>query len=140
MQRDGHHGIERLVDRNRALEKPGQRFRQGLHAVVFEKVDQPAEGAFIESEAGCAVEASQALPARGADAVVVQRIAVNERSVAGDTEEFGFEGPGGFEAVGADRHASPSGERALADAAFVGEQQRKNAVGDRSESGSCRSR
>ncbi len=140
VERYRNHGVELLVERNSSFEEPAQLPRQRLHAGVLEQVNQVAQRAFVESEAGRAVEAAQALSASGTDALFVQRVAVRKRGMTGRAEVGGFKRLGRVQTLGADRYSGPFGKRALADAAFVRKQQRKNAVGDRSEGGSGRSR
>lgn len=135
-----HNCIKWLIDRNRALEESRQWPAQRAHTAVFEKVNQVSEGAFIETETGRAIEATQALAACGANAVLVKRIAVYEGCMTASAEVIGLEGFRCGQTLVANGNSGPFCKRALADAAFVGKKQRKNAVGDRSEGGSSRSR
>jgi len=89
---------------------------------------------FVEAEAGRTVKAPQAGTARRANTLFVERVRVYKRRVTAGAEVLRFERHGRREAFGAHRNTGPSGQRALADTAIVGEEQRKKAVRDRSES------
>lgn len=91
-------------------------------------MNEAAERAFVQAEAGGVVETPQPGAAGGANALVIQWIRVDKRCVADRAEVLGIQRNGGFEAGFADRNPGPFDERALADAAIVREKQRKNSV------------
>jgi hypothetical protein len=97
-------------------------------------VNETAESAFVKTEATGAVEPSKAGTADRADTLLVQRIGVYERRVTAGAEIIRFELNGRREAVRADGNPCPFIKGVFTDTAFVREKQRKNAVGDRSES------
>ena len=61
---------------------------------------------------------------------LIERTGVEKRRVANGAEVIGIERRGRSETLGADRNTRPLEERAVADAAIIGEKQRKNPVGD----------
>jgi len=74
------------------------------------------------------VETPQPGAAGSANALVIEWIRVDKRCVADRAEVFGIQRNGGIEAGFANRNPGPFDQRALADAAIVGEKQRKNSV------------
>jgi hypothetical protein len=97
-------------------------------------MNQTAESAFVKTEATGAVKPPKAGTADRADALLVQWIGVYERRITAGAEIIRLELNGRGEAVRADGNPSPFIEGVFTDTAFVWEKQRKNAVGDRSES------
>jgi hypothetical protein len=76
------------------------------------------------------VETAQARTACRANSVLVERPRIEKRRVANRAEVICIERRRGSETLGTDRNPRPLEERAIADAAIVGEKQRKNSVGD----------
>ena len=104
-------------------------------------MNQIAERAFVKSEAGRFIEPSETRAAGRADAVLIERVFVNERRVAGGTEIAGLERCRRSETLVANGNACPFIQGPSADAAVVGKKQRKNAVRNPAEeSGASRSR
>jgi hypothetical protein len=93
-------------------------------------VNETAERAFIQPEAGRVVEPPQAGAAGGANALVVKWICVDKRYIARRAKVLRIQRDWGIQAGFADRNPGPFGQRALANAAIVGEKQRKNSMGD----------
>ena len=103
-------------------------------------MDQAAQRAIVETEAGGAIEPQQAGTAKGAYAFGIQSETVLERRITQGAEEIGFERLRRIQASVANRYARKSGQGGVANAALGGEKERKNSVGDRLEAGSGRSR
>ena len=133
MERHGGHRVEPFVDRDRSIQHLAQRSCERLHPRVLEEVNQIAEGTLIKTEARSAIEPAKARPADRADTLGIQWIGVNERCIAARTEVFRLKLPRGVETIRANRNAGPFVQDVFTDAAFVGEKQRENAAGDRSE-------
>jgi hypothetical protein len=119
-----------LVDRNSPIEIRRQRPRQRLHPGILEKVNQPAQRTFVYSEAGRMIEPTQARTARRANSLLVERPRVKKGRIANRAEVIGIQGRGRSQTVGTDRNPGPFEQRAIANAAVVGEKQRKNSVRD----------
>jgi hypothetical protein len=97
-------------------------------------MNEAAECAFVKTEATGAVEPSKAGTADRADALLVQRIGVYKRRITTRAKIISFELDGRGETVRADGNPRPFIEGVFTNTAFVWKKQRKNAVGDRSES------
>ena len=91
-------------------------------------MNETAERAFVYAEAGGAVETSQPGAAGGANTLVIKWIRVDKRCIADRAEVLRVQRNGGIEAGVADRNPGPFDQRVLANAAIVGEKQRKNSV------------
>jgi len=74
------------------------------------------------------IEAPQTSAAGGANAPVVKRICVEKGRIADGAKVLGIQRNGGIQTGFADRNAGPLDQRALANAAIVGEERRKNSV------------
>ena len=68
VQRNGDNGVEPFVYRNGTFQKCRKRFGQGFHPGILVEMNEIAERAFVESEAGGAVESAKAGLASCADA------------------------------------------------------------------------
>lgn len=93
-------------------------------------MNKTAEWPFVKPEAGGAIEAPEARTARRADAELVEWILVDERSITTSAEVIGLELRGSGKTFSAHRDTGPLVERSLADAAIVGEKERKKSVRD----------
>jgi hypothetical protein len=74
------------------------------------------------------IEAPQTSAAGGANAPVVKGICVEKGRIADGAKVLGIQRNGGIQTGFADRNAGPLDQRALANAAIVGEERRKNSV------------
>jgi hypothetical protein len=74
------------------------------------------------------IETPQTGAAGGANALLVKGIRVDKRCIADRAKVLGIQRDRRIQAGFADRNPGPFGERALANAAIVGEKQRKNSV------------
>ena len=140
VQWNGYDCVVPFIDWQSAVHELSEPASQRAHAGILEEVDQTAERTFIEAKACGSVEATEAGPAEGADALIIERESVLKRGVAGRTEVFRFERRRGIQARGTDRNTGESGERLVADSTVRWEKKRKNSVGDRAEAEGGRSR
>jgi len=134
VQGDRGDGVKTLIDGDCPFQAERKRPCQRFHSGVFVKVNEAAECAFVKTEATGAVEPSKAGTADRADALLVQRIGVYKGRIAAGTEIIRFEWDGSGETVRADGNPRPFIKGVFTNTAFVWKKQRKNAVGDRSES------
>ena len=93
-------------------------------------MNQVSQGALVGTEAVSGVETPSACPAERAAALLIEREAVQEGRLALDAEVIGGERRGRSQAGGADRNARIPLKGALAEAAFIGEEDRKKSVGN----------
>ena len=97
-------------------------------------MNEPAQRTFIKPETGRPIEATQTRAARRANTLLIERIGVHEWCLADRAEilgrELGSERGGGVQTLFADRNPGPFEEGAIANPAIIGEEQRKNSVGD----------
>jgi len=140
VQRHGDYDVIPVIDRQGTIHETREAGGERAHAGILQQVDEFAQCAFIEAEAGGAVETAEAGAAKGADSAGIEREGILKRRVAGGAEIIGFEGCGGVEAGAADRDAGETVERGVANAALGREKKRKNSVGDRAEAEGGRSR
>ena len=103
-------------------------------------MNELAQRTLIKPETGRLIETTQTRTACRANAFFIERIRVHEWRVADRAEILGSERAGGVQTLLADRNAGPFDEGTTANPAIIGEEQRKNSVGDRLEAGSGRSR
>jgi hypothetical protein len=134
VQGDRGNSVKAFIDGDSTFQTTRERPCKRLHSGVFVKVNQTAEGTFVKTEATGAVKPSKAGTADRANTLFIQRIGIDERRITARAEIICFEWNGGGKAVCADRNPCPFIEGVFTDTAFVWEKQRKNAVGDRSES------
>jgi len=130
VERHRNNGIKTFVHRNGALQICRQRPRERLHPGILEQVNQTAQRAFVDSEAGRTIEPAKARAAGGAYALLIERPRIEERRIANGAEVVGLEGSGRSETAGTDRNPCPFEKRAFANAAIVRKKQRKNSVRD----------
>ena len=123
--------IVTVVDGQGAIHEARKSWRQRPHPGILKEMDEAAQGAIVKTEAGGAVETEQAGTAKRADPVGVEWERVLERRVAGGAEIIGFERFRGTEAIPAEGNARETIKRRVANAAFCGEEKRKNSVRDR---------
>ena len=88
-------------------------------------MDQGAQLGFIRSERISAIEVGEPMAAQSAEAVVIERIGIEERSPAGGAEILSSERGGLGKTGGANRDAAYFDQRRRTDAAIVGENERK---------------
>jgi hypothetical protein len=119
-----------LVDGNGPVQKSRQTTRQRRHAGILKQMDQTTERTFVNPEAGRTVKPTKARAASGTDSRLIERPWVQKRGIANRAEVIGVKGRRGGETSVAHWDSCPFDERALTDAAIVGEKQRKNTVRD----------
>jgi hypothetical protein len=93
-------------------------------------MNELAQRPFIKPKTGRPVETTQTRTARRANTLLIKRKSVDEWRIADRAEILGFQRSGGVQTLFADRDPGPFCEGTITNPAIIGEEQRKNSVGD----------
>lgn len=128
VQRHRHDRVITLIVRKNTLQVTGQMTRQRLHSRILIQMNQAAQRAFVQTEAGGMIESAKSRTASRAHTLLVERVRIQKRRITNRAKVIGLQRSGGLKATGANRNAGPFGKGTLANTAVSRKKQRKNSV------------
>ena len=128
VQRNWRYGFETLVARHGGQQQIRQGARQRLDSPVLVEVNQFPKDTLVGPITIGRIKATEPIAAQSAAPFGIQWEAVLKRGPATVAEEFGAQRLGRVQAETADRNARDLVERPTANAAIVGEEERKKGV------------
>lgn len=125
MKRHRYDGVKALVARKRAEQHAPERPVERADAVILEEMNEFAQCSFVGSEAVGGVETVRAHTAGQADAILIERMGIQEGRAAAYAIDLGHEGGGAFKTRAANRNAGEFFEFRATDPALIGKEKRK---------------